>query len=73
MKNGIYVETPARNLKEYNRMNKGRKSFGYEVEAVYIGYYMSANGYMQRTYQDYVVGTYTAVGEPYNIYFNEED
>lgn len=72
MRSGIYVETQARNLKEYNGLNRGRKRHGYEVEAVFIGFMPSADGDKKRTYQDYIIGSTTTVGEPYNLYFSEE-
>lgn len=64
MKFGHYVNTTAKNLREYNRMQKDR-------ETVYVGFRKEfANVPAERHYIDYIKGTNTVIGHEYKIYFN---
>ena len=69
MKNGFYIETETSNLKEFNKKKK-RFYNGKRLEARYMDFYVNANGYKERMYQDFITSTNTSVGDMYTIYFN---
>lgn len=67
MRNGRYIETECRSLRELNALLKAE---GADYHYIYCGFMQSANGYMQRAYlvEDENGTTY---GDYFNIYYNQ--
>ena len=64
----LYVETSARNLQEYNRINE-REWNGKKIKTVYAGFRTGPTGYKERYYIDTIAETGDIVGEEYLINF----
>ena len=74
MKFGHYVDTPAKNLREYNRMTgKGYcpQCNANSVTTVYLHYYLNCfQDGKKRAYADKCEKCGCTFGEPFKIYYN---